>query len=82
MPKLVSYVNPFNVPIILNHCVLSYPTDIENANIGMIEDLCNSYPENIIYKTCVDGQCCFSSYKIFKWHVLLKTNKCNAWGVC
>ena len=44
----LEFLSGFNVPIILNHCILSYPTDIKNANIGMIEDLCNSYPENII----------------------------------
>jgi len=41
-------LSEFKIPIILNHCILSYPTSIENANLGMIEDLRKSYPDNII----------------------------------
>jgi N-acetylneuraminate synthase len=32
----------------LLHCILQYPTDLENANLGMIEHLTDIYPEYMI----------------------------------
>ncbi len=36
------------VPIALLHCVLSYPTEDENANLGMISGLQKVYPDRMI----------------------------------
>ena len=44
----LKFLEEFNIDIILNQCILSYPTEIKNANLGMIEDLIYSYPQNII----------------------------------
>ena len=44
----LKFLETFNVEIILNQCILSYPTEIKEANLGMISDLINSYPNNII----------------------------------
>ena len=44
----LDFLDQYNIEVLLNHCILSYPTQIENANLGMIEDLILSYPENII----------------------------------
>ena len=44
----ISWINPFNVPLALLHCVLNYPTPDENANLGMIVALKESFPNNII----------------------------------
>ena len=30
------------------HCILNYPTEIKNANLGMIRDLQNKFPKNLI----------------------------------
>ena len=35
-------------PVALLHCVLNYPTEIENANLGMISLLHNLFPNQII----------------------------------
>lgn len=34
--------------IALLHCILSYPTDYENANLNMIEHLLNTFPDRVI----------------------------------
>ena len=44
----LKFLETFNVEIILNQCILSYPTEIKEANLGMISDLINSYPNNIV----------------------------------
>lgn len=44
----VGWINQFNVPLVLLHCVLNYPTPDENANLGMISSLVREFPENII----------------------------------
>jgi sialic acid synthase SpsE len=43
--EAVSWVHPFNVPLCLLHCVLNYPTDDSNANLGMISGLREQFPE-------------------------------------
>lgn len=36
------------VPLALLHCILNYPTDDANANLGMILDLQKNFPNNLI----------------------------------
>ena len=36
------------VPVALLHCVLNYPTEDNNANLGMIQDLQACYPDRLI----------------------------------
>jgi N-acetylneuraminate synthase len=40
-------INKFNVPVCLMHCILNYPTKDENANLGMIIDLINKFPNTV-----------------------------------
>jgi len=44
----VSWISKNQVQIALLHCVLNYPTDNENANLGMIKGLSKEYPDKII----------------------------------
>ena len=44
----LNFLREYNVDIVLNQCILSYPTDIRNANLGMISDLIDLFPNNII----------------------------------
>ncbi len=44
----LDFLDDFDIDIILNQCILSYPTEIKNANLGMIADLINTFPKNII----------------------------------
>ena len=44
----LKFLGQFDIDIILNQCILSYPTEIKNANLGMITDLIDSYPQNIV----------------------------------
>lgn len=44
----VNWIKPFNVPLALLHCVLNYPTLDENANLGMILGLKETFPNNIV----------------------------------
>jgi len=37
-----------NVPVALLHCILNYPTTPYEANLGMIRDLYQTFPENVI----------------------------------
>jgi len=46
--EAVSWINAFNLPLSLMHCVLNYPTPDENANLGMIAGLKKEFPNNII----------------------------------
>jgi sialic acid synthase SpsE len=46
--EAVSWINAFNLPLSLMHCVLNYPTQDENANLGMIAGLKKEFPDNII----------------------------------
>lgn len=44
----LGWIKKYNNPTCLMHCVLNYPTQDENANLGMIVDLIKEYPEYII----------------------------------
>lgn len=44
----LKFLGQYDIDIILNQCILSYPTEVKNANLGMITDLIDSYPQNII----------------------------------
>jgi len=46
--EAVSWIESFGNPLVLLHCVLNYPTPDENANLGMILDLKNRFPDKII----------------------------------
>ena len=46
--EAVGWINAFNLPLSLMHCVLNYPTPDENANLGMIAGLKKEFPDNII----------------------------------
>ncbi len=46
--EAVDWIKPFNVPLVLLHCVLNYPTTDNNANLGMIFGLKEAFPNNII----------------------------------
>lgn len=44
----VKWVDTHSVPLALLHCVLSYPTVDDNANLGMITGLQRKFPDRII----------------------------------
>ena len=46
--EAVSWIEKFNNPLALLHCVLNYPTLDEDANLGMILDLRQKFPDKII----------------------------------
>jgi len=46
--EAVSWIEKFGNPLALLHCVLNYPTPDENANLGMILDLKQKFPDKII----------------------------------
>ena len=46
--EAVSWVEPYDVPLALLHCVLNYPTDSKDANLGMILHLKEKYPDKVI----------------------------------
>ena len=46
--EAVSWIEKFGNPLSLLHCVLNYPTPDENANLGMILDLKQKFPNKII----------------------------------
>lgn len=46
--EAVQWVGAKGNDLALLHCILNYPTDDHNANLGMIKDLQKRYPENII----------------------------------
>lgn len=46
--EAVSWVSKYGNPLALLHCVLNYPTPDENANLGMILDLKQKFPDKII----------------------------------
>ena len=45
--RAVEVINPSN-DLALLHCVLNYPTDDVNANLGMIIDLINKFPNHVV----------------------------------
>lgn len=46
--EAVSWIEKFGNPLSLLHCVLNYPTPDKNANLGMILDLKQKFPDKII----------------------------------
>jgi sialic acid synthase SpsE len=46
--EAVSWIEKFGNPLALLHCVLNYPTPDQNANLGMILDLKEKFPDKII----------------------------------
>jgi sialic acid synthase SpsE len=46
--EAVSWIKKYSNPLALLHCVLNYPTDDKNANLGMILGLKSSFPNNVI----------------------------------
>ena len=46
--EAVSWIEKFGNPLSLLHCVLNYPTADKNANLGMILDLKQKFPDKII----------------------------------
>ena len=46
--EAVSWIEKYNNPLAILHCVLNYPTPDENANLGMILGLKKAFPDKII----------------------------------
>jgi N-acetylneuraminate synthase len=46
--ETVSWIEKYGNPLALLHCVLNYPTPDQNANLGMILNLKNKFPDKII----------------------------------
>jgi len=46
--EAVEWIESYGNPLALLHCVLNYPTPDENANLGMILDLKQRFPDKII----------------------------------
>ena len=46
--EAVDWIEKYGNPLALLHCVLNYPTPDKNANLGMILDLKNKFPDKII----------------------------------
>lgn len=46
--EAIEWIDKCQVPVALLHCVLNYPTNDEDANLGMIEDLRNVYSQRVI----------------------------------
>ena len=44
----VKWIDSKNIPLSLLHCILNYPTENQNANLGMIKDLQMNFPNKII----------------------------------
>ena len=46
--EAASWIGKFKIKFSIMHCILNYPTEIKNANLGMIRDLQNKFPKNLI----------------------------------
>ena len=44
----LGWIDPYNIPVALLHCILNYPTSNQNANLGMISGLKDKYPNRVI----------------------------------
>lgn len=44
----VNWIDKKGNPLALLHCILNYPTSLENANLGMIKDLIDKFPGYVI----------------------------------
>lgn len=46
--EAVSWIEAYDIEYALLHCVLNYPTDDSNANLGMIRGLQRKFPDTVI----------------------------------
>ncbi len=46
--EAVEWIEKYNLPLVLLHCILNYPTLDENANLGMIKGLKQKFPDKLI----------------------------------
>ncbi|NKB75751.1 MAG: acetylneuraminic acid synthetase [Gammaproteobacteria bacterium] len=46
--RAASFLEKYGAPVCLMHCILNYPTPDKNANLGMIVDLKNRFPNTLI----------------------------------
>jgi len=46
--EAVEWIDAKQIPVHLLHCILNYPTQNEDANLGMIKDLQRKFPDKII----------------------------------
>ena len=46
--EALSWIDRFGVPAAILHCVLSYPTADDSAQLGMIKDLKNQFPNRLV----------------------------------
>jgi len=46
--EAVEWIDVKGVPVALLHCILNYPTEDQNAHLGMIKDLQRKFPDKII----------------------------------
>lgn len=46
--EAVEWIEAKQVPVSLLHCILNYPTDDQNAHLGMIKDLQRKFPDKTI----------------------------------
>jgi N-acetylneuraminate synthase len=46
--QAVSILKPFNIPIALLHCSLSYPTALRDANLARIQALSRDFPDLVV----------------------------------
>jgi len=46
--EAVEWIDSKHVPVALLHCILNYPTDDQNAHLGMIKDLQRKFPDKTI----------------------------------
>ena len=46
--EAVGWIENAKVPLALLHCILNYPTEDQNAHLGMIKDLQKRYTRNVI----------------------------------
>ncbi len=46
--EAVQWIEKYDLPLALLHCILNYPTLDENANLGMIKGLKQKFPEKLI----------------------------------
>jgi N-acetylneuraminate synthase len=45
--QAVETIEKYNVPLCLMHCILNYPTEDQNAHLGMIPDLIRRFPGTV-----------------------------------
>jgi sialic acid synthase SpsE len=46
--EAVSWIDEYQLPLVLMHCILNYPTETQHANLGMLLDLKRKYPDKVI----------------------------------